>query len=803
MAIRSEVSQHIRKLRKMSAGEIGCRLRELWRLRVERRWYRLACRRGVEDRAANGQLRLASGRLLEAARMLVPGTQRKDLAKIGAERPELHERLASSAHGRADAVLSGNWPLLGHSVDLRGQIDWHRDPRSEHRWSRAFYADVLLHIAEGGAEGGSPRPTFGRCPAARKSGQSPARKSGQPPSASRGVDVKYVWELGRQQYLAELARGWLLAREERFAEQARTLMLDWIQCNPLYEGVHWTSALEVAMRAISWIWTVAALAEWDGWQPGDLEHVAASLADHATYLEHHFSFYSSPYNHLIGEATGLYLAALALREFGESERWRRRAREVLAEHGPRQFYADGFTVEQATGYHFYTLGFLSLAIAAARRAGEPLGDLEEVAHRAFRAGAAFQQPDGRWPAIGDVDSARSIPVLHDDFWDFRSLMSLGAVLFDDPTLKAGCDSPGEELYWLLGCEGVEHWHSLPQKAAPSHVVLKDSGYAVARAGGDWLLFDAGPIAAGVHADATPSTAHGHADALQVLVCLAGKPLLLDAGMPFYVGPADWVRHFRGPAAHNTLEIEGVEIAHYAGSLDWSHVAGRPQLNANLSEEVWLARGRAEWGPGVVVERNLLMLPSRGLWIADYIQTDRPRRVRWYWQLPEGMARRVEEDGTTRCLVAGDRISLATSKTRPSAGARRAMGSATGRSASARKSRRRPGYWWPHLLAVCRCLSRSRLAASACSVHPETKTCRRNFRRARRKRKTPARTSSGGCRPTRGFGSIGLAVSRNSPRHTAPGSRAPAIGRHGRAAWCTAPSDTWVRRVIKKTRTYHE
>ena len=53
----------------------------------------------------------------------------------------------------------------------------------------------------------------------------------------------------------------------------------------------------------------------------------------------------------------------------------------------------------------------------------------------------------------------------------------------------------------------------------SYTVLKDAGYAIAQKEGDWLLFDAGPIAAGLHSDATPSAAHGHADTLQVLYWL--------------------------------------------------------------------------------------------------------------------------------------------------------------------------------------------------------------------------------------------------------------------------------------------
>ena len=611
------VTQRLLKLRKMSPREIRVRAGEhLARRRERGRW-----RRGANGAAQARVVPGAEGHLLESARRLVPGTGPGEIERLKEHHPHVFEMLASRASATAEAVLSGRWELLGHPVDLRGPIDWHRDPRGGHRWARAFYAD-LSRAGHGGP----------------------------------GVDVKYVWELARHQYLVELARGWLFTREDRFARRAREVLLDWIAENPLYEGIHWTSALEAAMRAIAWLWTLASAAEWDGWQADDLRTVAASLADHAAYLERHLSYYSSPYNHLIGEATGLYLIGTALGE--PAGRWRGLGLRVLAEHGPRQFYGDGFCVEQATGYHFYTLGFLSMAIAAARTQGEPLAEVERSARRAYRAGAAFRQPDGRWPAIGDVDSARSIPVHHDDFWDFNSLCCLGAVLFGDGTLKTPGTPVGEEVYWLLGSEGVESWNRLPAEGPAACTVLDESGYAIARRGGDWLLFDAGPLGDGLHADATPSTAHGHADSLEVLFGMGGKEILRDGGMPFYFGASDWVRHFRSPAAHNTIEIEGAAMARHAGPLEWSHVAPRPRLDADLSDDVWLARARAEWAPGVVVERHLLGLPGKGLWIADWIETDRPRRVRWYWQVPSGAFDRVDELGGTLRVFGGDGIFLA-------------------------------------------------------------------------------------------------------------------------------------------------
>src|SRR5262249_53558442 len=291
------------------------------------------------------------------------------------------------------------------------------------------------------------------------------------------------------------------------------------------------------------------------------------------------------------------------------------AGQVLLEHGPRQFYRDGFCVEQATGYHFFTLGFLAHALATSRRIGEPLEELQPLIARAFSAGAAFIQPDGLWPEIGDVDSARSLPVLPENFWDFSSLYGLGAVLCERTDFSTLAAAPGAELYWLEGAAGIQQAADLlaaahgaraaspggEQNRAGSSMrtcrlrVPADAGYAIRPVGegpaADWLLFDCGPIADGLYEDGTPSTAHGHADVLQVLLHLRGKPVLVDSGMPFYFGPRDWVDHFRGASAHTTVEIEGLPVVRHSGRLGWSHVSKSMQLAGREDSSGVIVSGR--------------------------------------------------------------------------------------------------------------------------------------------------------------------------------------------------------------------
>ncbi len=144
-------------------------------------------------------------RCASALRGLVRGTQAGELPRLQTILPELYRDLSTEAICRANRVLSGNYEILWFQVNLTGTIDWHRDPRSQHRWARAFYADL----------------DFYELPA--------------------GIDVKYVWELNRHQFLVELSRGWMFTHDDRFGARARELILDWIDNNPLYEGVNLTS----------------------------------------------------------------------------------------------------------------------------------------------------------------------------------------------------------------------------------------------------------------------------------------------------------------------------------------------------------------------------------------------------------------------------------------------------------------------------------------------------------------------------------------------------------------------------------
>ncbi|KAA5546277.1 hypothetical protein FYK55_05165 [Roseiconus nitratireducens] len=578
----------LKKLRRMPPGELLGRAAGHWGIQRLKRMART-------PENWTGQVAGMEAEIAAACQTLVPGTRPDQRERLAREFPRELKMLCQSTERVAGRIAVGEYHLLGQPVRVDRPIDWHADPVSGHRWDDAFFSRVSYH----------------RIP--------------------EHVDFKHIWELGRHQYLVELTRSGLLNGVESHLELARHVLESWLAQNRFGHGIHWTSGLEVAMRSMSWIWMIASA-------PSLLNDEALAkrwigeLFLHGHYLENHLSIYSSPYNHVIGEATGMYLLGAVFQGLPDADRWRNKGRDLLHGFGPRQFYDDGFCVEQAMGYHYFTLGFLTLAMVAGQAPGDTDLAISELVRKGYQAGLLFRQPDGRWPAIGDVDSASAIPVAREDFWDFAPLHQFAAAALNDPEIACVGQESFVESFWLLGIEGLKYLHSISVSESEARVaVLPHAGYFTACNASDSITFDAGPIAHGLHPDATPSAAHGHADTLQVLVHWAGRSVIRDSGMPNYAGNSMRRDHFRSPSAHSSIIFDGAPLVRAAGGLSWSHDIATTQLRWAKDTARWRACGSVKWDD-CAITRHLLAIPGEAVWIADWLETAREQTAEWYWQL---------------------------------------------------------------------------------------------------------------------------------------------------------------------------
>jgi hypothetical protein len=389
-------------------------------------------------------------------------------------------------------------------------------------------------------------------------------------------DIKYLWEPNRHLELVTLAQAWHFTGEPRFAEGARCLLSSWFDQCPYPRGPQWTSSLELGLRLLNWAcaWHLlggeasSLFAAMDG--QAFRRRWLCAIHQHCHFISGYLSRHSSANNHLFGELTGLFVAALTWPLWPASERWRERARRELEVEAMKQVASDGTNREQAFWYHHEVADMMLLCLLFGRANGSIFSDqflkrFESMVDFI----AAVMNSGGRVPMVGDADDAVMVRFSQEPgFSPYRSLLATGAVLFGRSDFKTQAGCLDDKSRWLLGDEAKERFDNLPAAIAqPPKRAFFEGGYYVL--GQDFgssheikAVVDAGPLGY------LSIAAHGHADALSFTLSAGGRELLVDPGTYAYHTQEKWRDYFRGTFAHNTLRVDGVDQSVIGGNFLW-------------------------------------------------------------------------------------------------------------------------------------------------------------------------------------------------------------------------------------------
>jgi uncharacterized heparinase superfamily protein len=464
----------------------------------------------------------------------VPALERFGAAFIGAARVPAGIDAAALRAG-ADALLAGKWNVFA----LRGAAlgfppQWNRDPRS----------GTTAPMAPG-----------------------PSIDYRDPTLVG---DIKYLWEPSRHLELVTLAQAWRCTSERRYRDGARTLLLSWLDQCPYPQGVHWASSLELGVRLLNWAaaWQLLAGEIDDDWRQRWLN----AVYKHCHFISRHLSRHSSANNHLLGEYMGLYVASLQWPCWPESARWRAKAERGLREQAMQQNWGDGCNKEQAIYYHHEVMDMMLLCQLAALANGASfppdwLARLERMAEFL----AALMDVGGNVPMIGDADDARMLRLDAAAAPPYRSLLASAALLFGRADFKAKAGVLDDRNRWLFA-DADTRWAALDgARAAPPRLAFPEGGYYLLGKEFDTprevrIVIDCGPLGY------LSLAAHGHADALALTLSMGGQEFLVDPGTYAYHTQRQWRDYFRSTAAHNTVQVDGLDQSTIGGNFMWLHKA---------------------------------------------------------------------------------------------------------------------------------------------------------------------------------------------------------------------------------------
>jgi len=510
---------------------------------------------------------------------------------------------ASALCMAADSLLAGRWNVFAlEGVQLGFPPQWNRDPRT------------------GTTAPMAPGPSIDYR------------------DASLVGDIKYLWEPSRHLELVTLAQAWRCSGERKYRDGARALLTSWLDQCPYPQGVHWASSLELGVRLLNWAaaWQLLAGSLDDDWRHRWLN----AVYKHCHFISHHLSRHSSANNHLLGEYMGLYIASLQWPCWPESVRWRAMAERGLVEQGLLQNWEDGVNKEQAIYYHHEVMDMMLLCQLAALANGgsfpaEWLARLERMAEFL----AAVMDVGGNVPMIGDADDARMLRLDASDAPPYRSLLASAALLFGRADFKAKAGALDDRNRWLFA-DADARWAALPAPAPGAReeprVAFPQGGYYLL--GKDFgtpqevrIVVDCGPLGY------LSLAAHGHADALAFTLSMGGQEMLVDPGTYAYHTHRQWRDYFRSTAAHNTVQMDGLDQSEIGGNFMWLQKANAVALSHDATH---FFEGKHDGYMRLrdpVMHRRIIRFDSKrnAVIVEDILECFGEHEVALHWHFAEG------------------------------------------------------------------------------------------------------------------------------------------------------------------------
>ncbi|MBX3243165.1 MAG: alginate lyase family protein [Acidobacteria bacterium] len=441
-------------------------------------------------------------------------------------------------------------------------------------------------------------------------------------SALETGDKKVIWELNRHQYFVTLGQAYWLTGDERYAEVFVRHLGSWFEENPPKIGVNWLSSLELAFRSISWITAYSFFRGSSAFEADTQERMLKFLYLHARHIETYLSTYFSPNTHLTGEALGLYFIGTFMPGVREASRWKEKGYKILMEMLDVHILGDGSYCEQASHYARYTADFYATLMILRQREGLPIETKHcEKLELLYEYLMHLTQPDGKTPLFGDDDGGKFYFFDHRPISDMRSTLALGAVLFDRGDLKYASGEPTCELLFLLGEEGLKKYNEIESyKPQPCAKAFHNGGVFVSRSSweddADHIIIDCGP-------HGFMNAGHAHADALGMVLSIAGRPLFVDSGTFVYTADLAARDKYRSSAAHNCVTVNGESSSVTDGPFSWKTKANARLLHWSMESDTVHFAGSQDGFErfGVKYERKVVHEINSGFTITDTVDSE--------------------------------------------------------------------------------------------------------------------------------------------------------------------------------------
>lgn len=405
----------------------------------------------------------------------------------------------------ADRAINHYFELLGFQGTI-SPLDWHLDSLSGFRWApgRPFKKYKIIDL-------------------------------------TNNADVKFPWELSRSHHMLWLGEAFLITKEEKYAREIVNQITDWISSNPYCRSINWTCSMEVAIRAVNWMYAVNMIQTSECVTDEFLLLFDKSVFQHGLYVYNNLE-YSPTYNanHYVSNIIGLLYISSFYSGIKEAKKWHTFAQQEFFSEVRNQILPSGLHYENSIAYHRLVAELFICGYYCLLRNGcsIPLDIKSRLIHM-LSITAYYSNSFESAPLIGDNDNGRFLPIIKRNYCDHN-------YLYD--SLSA------EQLFWSGGVPVL----TIPDVNNQRDCRMVESGIAIMRNENASILISATGPSKYVELGKRLVSSHTHNDKLSFVLTIRGKDIIVDPGSYCYTSDIRLRNEFRSTKKHNTVIIDGEE-----------------------------------------------------------------------------------------------------------------------------------------------------------------------------------------------------------------------------------------------------
>lgn len=372
-------------------------------------------------------------------------------------------------------------------------------------------------------------------------------------------DIKVVWELSRGHYLLWLGEAYLITQDEKYAEKVIDLLDHWIKNNRYLFSINWTSAMEVSIRALNWIYAINMIKESRAYKNTEMADIVLYLYCHYDFIYNNLEkrfLYSA--NHYSANMMGLIYLATLFRDDINNTKYTNDIKYFIEEfyfEVRTQLLPGGVHYERSIGYHKLTAEIYLLTYIRLKAEGINIpADITVRLIKMVKYIDQYIKPNGSVPNIGDNDDGRILPFVSYSFDNHLYLLDIAQNTFSDYE-SFNCPNPTIDSLIIFNNQYINRSIKLESREGIKPIIHDDAGIYIIQNHSIYLLI-INTLPSGYPSEfKSRITSHTHCDLLSFELSYNEEDIFVDPGTFTYTRDVNVRNIFRSSIYHNTVSID--------------------------------------------------------------------------------------------------------------------------------------------------------------------------------------------------------------------------------------------------------